>query len=117
MLGCLWGIGIANTAIGGQRIEEYMTNASVLECKWRTGSNGATGIDTPGAESWDAVLYAKQVVPFVDMTVKGFAWYENDFPLELAYFYLFSFGNSARSRIRPQGLCCDLPSSARGLES
>jgi hypothetical protein len=70
-LGVSHPIGIANTAIGGQRIEEYMPNSSVTQCTYRFGSDGATGIDTEPTREWDSVLYAKQVVPFLDMTVKG----------------------------------------------
>ena len=77
-LGVRHPIGIANTAIGGQRIEEYMPNASVAKCSFRFGSDGATGVDPEPAREWDSVLYAKQVVPFVDMTVKGWAWYQGD---------------------------------------
>ena len=31
-------IGLANTAIGGQRIEEYMSNSSIATCGNRTGA-------------------------------------------------------------------------------
>lgn len=54
-------------AIGGQRIEEYMDNTTISRCKMRTGE------DNP---KWDGPLWGKMVVPFVDMTVKGFLWYQ-----------------------------------------
>jgi hypothetical protein len=56
-------IGIANTAIGGQRIEEYMNNATIGRCANRSGEG-----------PYDATLFGQQVLPFVDMTVKGFVW-------------------------------------------
>jgi hypothetical protein len=64
-------IGIANTAIGGQRIEEYMYNASssIGQCSQRSGQS---------MPWWDAHLFATQVSPFVDMTVKGWLWYQGE---------------------------------------
>lgn len=64
-------IGITNTAIGGQRIEEYMynTSTSIGKCSQRSGES------TPW---WDARLFATQVSPFVDMTVKGWLWYQGE---------------------------------------
>jgi hypothetical protein len=53
-------IGIVNTAIGGQRIEEYMVNTSIATCANRSA---------PGP--FDATLFGQQILPFVDMTVKG----------------------------------------------
>jgi len=55
-----------------------MPNASVAKCSFRFGSDGATGVDPEPAREWDSVLYAKQVVPFVDLTVKGWTWYQGD---------------------------------------
>jgi hypothetical protein len=63
-------IGIANTAIGGQRIEEYMSNASINTCTGR--SSGPP--HSPGRD-WDARHFADMVSPFLDMTVKGWTWY------------------------------------------
>eukprot|EP00051_Salpingoeca_urceolata_P012456 m.154374 g.154374 ORF g.154374 m.154374 type:complete len:759 (-) comp17497_c1_seq1:23-2299(-) len=60
-------IGIVDTAIGGQRIEEYMDNATIGVCKNRTA---------PG--KWDGPLFASMVVPFVDMTIKGIVWYQGE---------------------------------------
>jgi len=77
-LGVKHPIGIADTAIGGQRIEEYMTNTSISNCTFRSGSNGATGVETEASREFDAILYAKQVIPFVDMTVKGWTWYQGE---------------------------------------
>jgi hypothetical protein len=58
-------IGLVNTAIGGQRIEEYMSNSSIATCYNRSG-----------AGPFDATLFGQQILPFVDMTVKGWLWYQ-----------------------------------------
>jgi hypothetical protein len=60
-------IGLADTAIGGQRIEEYMNNATINKCTNRSSEN---------IPWWDAELFSTQVIPFVDMTVKGWVWYQ-----------------------------------------
>lgn len=60
-------IGLADTAIGGQRIEEYMNNATINRCQNRSSEN---------IPWWDGELWAQQVIPFVDMTVKGWVWYQ-----------------------------------------
>lgn len=62
-------IGLADTAVGGQRIEEYMDNTTISKCSDRLGE------DIP---QWDGVLFGKLVVPFLDMTVKGFVWYQGE---------------------------------------
>eukprot|EP00041_Stephanoeca_diplocostata_P018767 m.396690 g.396690 ORF g.396690 m.396690 type:complete len:756 (+) comp21114_c0_seq4:60-2327(+) len=64
-------IGIADTAIGGQRIEEYMDNSSIGTCSNRSG-------ETSPLSPWDGQLFAKLVIPFVDMTVKGWVWYQGE---------------------------------------
>lgn len=61
-LGVTTPIGIADTAIGGQRIEEFMINSTMSKC-----TNTGTGV-------WDAELTGQQVVPFMDMTLKGWVW-------------------------------------------
>jgi len=68
-LGITIPIGIVDTAIGGQRIEEFMPNASINVCGNRSGAA------TPW---WDAQLFGQQVIPFVDMSVKGFLWYQGE---------------------------------------
>ena len=62
-------IGLADTAIGGQRIEEYMNNATIGKCSNRSSE------DIPW---WNGQLFATQVIPFVDMTVKGWVWYQGE---------------------------------------
>ena len=55
--------GIANTAIGGQRIEEYANNATITKCSYRTGANGTTGVDAEPARVGDSVRRSKQTNP------------------------------------------------------
>jgi len=62
-------IGLANTAVGGQRIELFMDNATINRCSHRSGA------DVP---YWDSVRFAQQVLPFVDMTLKGWIWYQGE---------------------------------------
>jgi hypothetical protein len=45
-------IGLANTAVGGQRIEEFMNNSTIATCQNRSGEN---------AMYWNAQLFARQV--------------------------------------------------------
>jgi len=44
-----------------------MDNSTINECTDRLGAD---------ITKWDGVLYAKMVVPFFSMTVKGFLWYQ-----------------------------------------
>ena len=60
-------LGLVDTAIGGQRIEEYMENVTIHACTNRSSEN---------IPWWDGELYAQMVLPFVDMTVKGWVWYQ-----------------------------------------
>ena len=60
-------IGVTDTAIGGQRIEEYMVNDTTLtSCSDRTGT---------ASPEWNGRLYGKQTLPFVGSTIKGWLWY------------------------------------------
>jgi len=68
-LGVTVPIGLADTAIGGQRIEEYMKNSTIGKC---------SDISSQDVPWWNAQLFATQVTPFVDMTVKGFVWYQGE---------------------------------------
>jgi hypothetical protein len=54
----------SGAAIGGQRIEEFMINSTILSC-----ADVGTGV-------WNAQLLGQQVVPFQDMSVRGFIWYQ-----------------------------------------
>jgi len=62
-------IGLADTAIGGQRIEEYSVNTTLDVCTDRSSEN---------IPWWDGQLYGQQVLPFVDATVKGWVWYQGE---------------------------------------
>ena len=60
-------IGVTDSAIGGQRIEEYMVNDTTLTaCSQRTGE---------ASPEWNGRLYGKQTLPFVDSTIKGWLWH------------------------------------------
>ena len=59
-------IGLVNTAIGGSMIEEWSTNATLGTCK------------NYSRMSADQTLWDKNVVPYLNMTVKGFLWYQGE---------------------------------------
>lgn len=63
---CVSSKGIVDTAIGGQRIEEFLVNDTTIN------SCSNSRVD---AGVWNGQLWAKMVMPFVDTTVKGWAWY------------------------------------------
>ena len=84
-LGITTPIGIADSAIGGQHIEEFMINHTISTCT-------ETAQDIMGHDfgPWgNSQQYGLQVVPFVDMTVKGFLWYQGENNMG------FTKGNSA----------------------
>ena len=65
-------IAVADTAIGGQHIEEFMINSTISNCN-------LTARDVMGHDfgPWgNAQVYGSQVVPFLDMTIKGIVWYQ-----------------------------------------
>ena len=64
-------VALVNTAIGGQRIQEYMDNSTIHQCRNRS----ATGTDN-GQLYWEGQLFGSQVLPFADMTLKGWLWYQ-----------------------------------------
>lgn len=68
-------IGLINTAIGGRRIQEFMDNRTISQCHQRTVPGQG---DTEPYLWWESQLYASQVLPFVDMTLKGFLWYQGE---------------------------------------
>jgi Carbohydrate esterase, sialic acid-specific acetylesterase len=69
-------IGFANTAIGGQRIQEFLNNATIEQCHNRS-SPGPQDI-TKQTLWWEGQLLATQVFPFADMTLKGWIWYQGE---------------------------------------
>eukprot|EP00756_Hemistasia_phaeocysticola_P019183 Hpha_TRINITY_DN15643_c1_g9::TRINITY_DN15643_c1_g9_i1::g.101267::m.101267/K05970/SIAE; sialate O-acetylesterase len=63
-------LGLIDTAIGGQRIEEYMVNdTSLYACSDRLGAT---------APEWNGRLFGKMITPYVDMTTKGWVWYQGE---------------------------------------
>eukprot|EP00038_Savillea_parva_P019741 m.28625 g.28625 ORF g.28625 m.28625 type:complete len:802 (+) comp4534_c0_seq1:76-2481(+) len=70
-------IGLVDSAMGGQRIEEYMRNNTGMQvCKDKDdgGENWGTGhFSRP-----DGILFGLMVLPYVDMTTKGFLWYQGE---------------------------------------
>ncbi|CAB9528805.1 Sialate O-acetylesterase [Seminavis robusta] len=68
-------IGLVNTAIGGKRIQEFTSNSTIGQCHNRTRA----GMGNQEDNVWfEGNLYAQQVMPFVDMTVKGWLWYQGE---------------------------------------
>lgn len=61
-------LGLINTAIGGQRIEEYQVNDTVSSPEQCGGA----------PSDWNGRLFARMVMPFVDMTTYGFLWYQGE---------------------------------------
>jgi hypothetical protein len=59
-------LGLLDLAIGGQRIEEYASNASLAEC--------TAGLNSQNIPWWNAQLYGQQTLMFTDMTVAGWLW-------------------------------------------
>lgn len=81
---CVSSKGIVDTAIGGQRIEEFLVNDTTIN------SCSNSRVD---AGVWNGQLWAKMVMPFVDTTVKGWAWYVlhtiNNLISTLFFFFFF----------------------------
>ena len=92
-------IGIVDTAIGGQRIEEFMVNNSMPGYAIDTchDSGFFQAGSTAPRSVWDGQLWAKMVMPFVDMTVKGWAWYQGE----------NNMGNTKGSAINGIGYSCE----------
>lgn len=59
-------IGLVSTAIGGSMIEEWVTNDIIANCK-------KADIRSHNHQLWD-----NNVRPFLDMTVKGWLWYQGE---------------------------------------
>ncbi len=60
-------LGLINTAIGGTMIEAWSTNTTTKSCK------NYTDIGPAMQGLWDT-----DVLPYVNMTVKGFLWYQGE---------------------------------------
>ena len=55
-----------------------MNNASYPGATRCPDVEGGAEVRTP----WNGQLFAKQIMPFVDMTVKGFTWYQGENNME-----------------------------------
>jgi len=97
-LGVTAPIGLVDTAIGGQRIEEYMNNATISTCQNRSSEN---------IPWWNGQLFGQMVLPFVDMTVKGWVWYQGE----------NNMGNLKGSAIENLGYSCEQRELIRGWRS
>ena len=58
-------LGLINTAIGGSMIEEWSLNSTLATCQ-----------NTSDPSPSHQMLWDKNVVPYLSMTVKGFLWYQ-----------------------------------------
>ena len=59
-------LGLIGTAIGGSVIEEWTTNSTTAGCKNASMGRGSQTL-------WDS-----KVVPYLNMTVKGWLWYQGE---------------------------------------
>lgn len=59
-------IGLIHTAWGGSMIEEWLTAEEINKCK---------GADIADHNS---LLYTTNVMPYLDMSVKGWVWYQGE---------------------------------------
>jgi hypothetical protein len=82
-------IGLIQSAVGGTQIEAWMSNETKAKCKNTSA--------TPG------LLYYGMVAPFVNMTVKGWIWYQGENNVHGV------MGNSAAGYYKGQGYGCEMP--------
>lgn len=59
-------IGLVHTAYGGSKIEQWLDNATIAEC-----ANASIGVS-------NAEFHATRVLPYTDMTLKGWVWYQGE---------------------------------------
>lgn len=57
-------LGLVSTAIGGSMIEEWVPNTTIDNCK---------NVSIAGHNQ---MLYDEKVLPYLEMTVKGWLWYQ-----------------------------------------
>jgi hypothetical protein len=62
-------IGLINTALGGQRIEEFMENSTTASC---------TDLNSQNIPWWNSQLYGSYVLPFTDFSLFGWLWYQGE---------------------------------------
>lgn len=76
-------IGLVHTAWGGSTIEQWLTNSSIDSCE-KTVVNA-------DSQKW----HDQRVLPYVDMTLKGWVWYQGleymhvDVPLSTLFIHLY----------------------------
>eukprot|EP00038_Savillea_parva_P007103 m.167831 g.167831 ORF g.167831 m.167831 type:complete len:674 (-) comp12884_c0_seq1:903-2924(-) len=59
-------IGLIHTAWGGSMIEQWLPNSTLAQCK-------SASMTSANAEWWTT-----RILPFVDMTIKGWLWYQGE---------------------------------------
>ena len=59
-------IGLIHTAWGGSTIEQWLDNTTISTCRNATLS--------PTNQEW----HDTRIVPYVDMTIKGWVWYQGE---------------------------------------
>ena len=84
-------IGLIHTAWGGSTIEEWVTNEDIADCK---GS---------GVASDNERLYDTAILPYVDMTLKGWIFYQGENNCHGLH------GNSGTSTQPSSGYACLMP--------
>jgi hypothetical protein len=62
-------IGLINTALGGQRIEEFMENTTTAAC---------TDLNSQNIPWWNGQLYGVYIYMFTDFSLKGWLWYQGE---------------------------------------
>ena len=80
-------IGLIHTAFGGSEIEQWLDNATIAEC-----ANVSVGAS-------NAMWHEQRVLPYVDMTLKGWVWYQGENDMH----------NYFGSSIRNTGYACLMP--------
>ena len=74
-------LGLIQSAVGGTMIEEWLASKTQLECASNvTCTSNMTLPFTPATEPTcnNGQLYNGMVAPFVNMTLKGFLWYQGE---------------------------------------
>eukprot|EP00660_Eupelagonema_oceanica_P012302 gene12302-305_t len=82
-------VGLVQSAVGGTKIEAWSPNETIAGCGNTSGPNGA--------------LYYGMVAPFVNMTVRGWVWYQGENNMHEA----------PGSSLRGEGYACALPRMVR----
>eukprot|EP00620_Florenciella_sp_RCC1587_P012536 CAMPEP_0182557330 /NCGR_PEP_ID=MMETSP1324-20130603/1268_1 /TAXON_ID=236786 /ORGANISM="Florenciella sp., Strain RCC1587" /LENGTH=813 /DNA_ID=CAMNT_0024769361 /DNA_START=135 /DNA_END=2573 /DNA_ORIENTATION=- len=92
-------IGLIATAVGGSQIEAWMPEDSLNECS-------GTSLNTDGVAP-PTKLYNGMVAPFVNMSIKGFLWYQGE----------NNCGGDMGDSVNDIGYACEVPAMLRGWRS